>query len=67
MLIEKNVISDGTWNKQQQDITFNLDEKIVAVNTLYLVLSFAPQEEQKLQSGSFKLAKNSDIFLVKQD
>jgi hypothetical protein len=62
--IEENLVCDGNWNNQSQQITFALDEKIVAVNEYYLVLSFPKKIERKLRHGQFTLAQHNPLKLI---
>ena len=55
--IEKNLVCDGTWNRTQQQIIFKLNEKIVAVNDYYLVLSFPRTLEPFVKHGTFSVTK----------
>lgn len=55
--IEENLVSDGVWNRTQQQIVFKLNEKIVAVNDYYLVLSFPRTLESFVKRGTFSVAK----------
>ncbi len=58
--IEKNLVCDGCWNKKKQQIVFHVNEKIVAVNTYSLVLSFAHTIEDIIKSGTFVISKQFD-------
>lgn len=51
--IEENFICDGHWDTKKQEISFEMDEKIVAVNKYYLVINFPEQFNAKIKSGSF--------------
>lgn len=51
--IEKNLIADGVWNKNKQILIFSLDEKLIAINEYYLLLSFATDKEPLIKSGKF--------------
>ncbi len=62
--IEDNLVSDGIWNKKSQALSFSLDEKIVAVNTYYLVLSFPQRLESTLTSGKFIFSNGSDKTIL---
>lgn len=62
--IEENLVCDGSWNSQNQQITFALDEKIVAVNEYYLVLSFPKKVARKLRHGQFTLAQHNPLKLI---
>ena len=57
--IEENLVSDGIWDKKKQEITFNLDEKIVAVNKYYLVINFPYNCERALKEGFFVVSEKS--------
>ncbi len=62
--IEKNLVVDGEWNKTEQEITFKLDEKIIAINKYYLVVSFPEKIKPNLQKGSFNVC-NNDLLIHK--
>lgn len=63
--IEKNLICDGIWNAQNQELTFNINQKIVAINNYYLLLSFPNVEEKAIKSGFFALPDKKAIQLTK--
>ncbi len=62
--IQENLVSDGNWNKKKQQISFELDEKVVAVNEYYLVLSFPKKIAPKLRHGKFTLTQREPLKLV---
>lgn len=53
--IERNLISDGSWNSEKQQIVFSLDNKVVATQRYYLVLNYAKGIEDTLKKGHFAL------------
>ncbi|MCK4651145.1 hypothetical protein KAT08_03150 [Candidatus Babeliales bacterium] len=57
--LEKNLICDGKWNKNKQEIIFNLDEKLIAINKYSLIISFPKEIKKQLQKGSFKISNDS--------
>ncbi len=61
--IQKNLVCDGTWNATKQELTFNVDQKVVSINNYYLVLSFSKREEASLKSGKFTLPNKRSINL----
>jgi hypothetical protein len=63
--IEENWVCDGTWNAKNQKILFKLDEKLVAVNNYYLVLSFPQKIEPKLKKGTFVLPAENHLKVAK--
>lgn len=65
--IEKNLVCDGIWNTQSQELTFNINQKIVSVNNYYLLLSFPNSEEKSVKSGFFALPDKKAIQLTKLD
>ena len=65
--IEKNLVCDGIWNSQNQELTFNVNQKIVSVNNYYLFLSFPNNEEKSIKSGFFALPDKKAIQLTKLD
>ncbi len=65
--IEQNLVCEGKWNAQQQQLVFTLDEKIVAVNKYHLLLSFPNKLEHRVKSGSFVVEKMETRELCKKD
>jgi hypothetical protein len=65
--IEENLICDGKWNQKKQEIVFHLNEKLVALNKYYLVLSFPENFKPKIKNGEFILKDNRSIKLEKLD
>lgn len=61
--IQQNLVCDGTWNTKKQELTFNIDQKVVSINNYYLVLSFSKHEENAIKSGKFTLQNNKSINL----
>jgi len=59
LLIEENVVCDGKWNEKKQQLTFPINEKVVATNTYYVIISFPCREEHKLKSGTFKFSEEA--------
>jgi len=59
--IEQNLVCDGAWNVKKQQLTFNLNEKIIATNKYYLVLSFPQTLETTIKSGTFAVPKNNSL------
>lgn len=53
--IEDFLICDAIWNKKQQTLQFQFDQKcsLRAVNTFYLVLTVPVNQETTLKQGSF--------------
>lgn len=64
ILIEDFLVCDGTWNKEKQQISFLLDEKIISVNEYFLVLSIPKRYSQRLHQGQFVLAQKESIKLA---
>lgn len=62
--IQEYLICDGIWNTKKQQIMFILDEKVVAINQYYLVLSFPNQAVKKLKHGHFTLTKTNPLKMV---
>ena len=54
--IEENLIGQGIWNAADQQLVFNLDEKVVAVNKYYLMLSFPKKLEPHIKTGRFVIS-----------
>jgi len=63
--IEQNLVCDGMWDQKKQQLTFNLNEKIVATNKYYLVLSFAETLEPKIKKGTFTIPKNNSLKITR--
>ena len=61
--IQKNLVCDGKWDKKNQQIIFKLNEKLVAVNKYYLVLSFPEKIKFYLKNGNFVLPDNDSLKL----
>lgn len=59
--IEQNLVCDGAWDTKKQQLTFNLNEKIIATNKYYLVLSFPQTLESTIKTGTFTLPKNNSL------
>ena len=62
--VEENLVCDGTWNKKNQQITFWLDEKLIAVKKYYLLLSFPKECKNKLRSGQFTISDDNSLKLL---
>jgi hypothetical protein len=61
--IQDNLIGEGVWNPVKQQLTFHLNQKIVARNEYSLVLSFPQKIEQLLRDGKFALPP-TEPFIV---
>lgn len=61
--IQQNLVCDGTWDTKKQELSFNVDQKVVSINNYYLVLSFSKKEELALKSGKFTLPNQKSINL----
>jgi len=62
--IQQNLVCDGVWNTKKQELTFDIDQKIVSINNYYLVLSFSKREEDALKSGKFTFPDKKSISLT---
>lgn len=51
--IEDNLICDGFWNQEKQQLIFPINKKIIAVNKYYLVLNFPEHDADKIKHGQF--------------
>ncbi len=60
-LIESNVVGDGKWDSTKQQLSFEVDEKLIAINKYYLILHFSPEIEAKLKSGQFVISQKQPI------
>lgn len=65
--VEKNLVCDGVWNPQAQELTFNVNQKVVSINNYYLLLSFPAQDEKFIKKGHFALPDKKAIKLAKLD
>jgi hypothetical protein len=65
--IQHNLVCDGTWDSIKQELSFNVDQKVVAINSYYLVLSFPKQEEKTIKTGQFSFQNKKSIHLTKMD
>lgn len=53
--IQENFVADGVWNVPEQKILFQLNEKIVAISTFFLVINFPAESKELMQAGHFSL------------
>jgi len=55
--IEENVICDGAWRKDKQELLlrFNKRESLVSTNIFHLVITVSQNLEQQLTDGEFEL------------
>ncbi len=53
--IQENFVCDGTWNPLTQQLVFTPNEKIVAVNNYYLMVSFPKKAESLIKKGRFSI------------
>jgi hypothetical protein len=53
--IEQNLVCEGAWNQNSQQLIFTPNEKIVAVNKYYLMISFPKSVESKIKRGQFSI------------
>ncbi len=51
--IQKNLVCDGVWDVKKQQLSFTLNEKIVAINKYHLVLSYPKHIEHMIKKGKF--------------
>jgi hypothetical protein len=65
--VEKNLVCDGVWNPQAQELSFNVNQKVVSINNYYLFLSFPTHDEQSIKKGHFSLPEKAAIQLTKLD
>ena len=61
--IQQNLISQGNWNAEKQQLVFTLNEKVVAVNKYHLMLSYPKRLESQLRYGKF-VVKNTTMKLL---
>jgi hypothetical protein len=55
--IQENLVAEGNWDQKKQQLTFALDEKIIATSKLHLVLSYPKNEEARVKKGNFVIAQ----------
>lgn len=65
--IEQNLVCDGRWNHESQEMIFSLDEKILSVSKLYLVLQFPENIESDVKKGRFLFDQNNSLKFVRLD
>ncbi len=65
--IQQNLVCDGIWDSTKQELSFNVDQKVVAINSYYLVLSFPKQEEKAIKTGQFSFQNKKSIQLTQMD
>jgi hypothetical protein len=61
--IQQNLISQGNWNAEKQQLIFTLNEKVVAVNKYHLMLSYPKRLEGQVKDGQF-VVKNTTMKLI---
>jgi hypothetical protein len=54
---EENLLCDGKWDKEEQEFIFQPNEKLVAVNKLYIAVLFKSKVEDKIKRGRFAAPK----------
>lgn len=65
--IQQNLVCDGIWDSVRQELSFQIDQKVVSVNNYYLLLSFPRQEERALKTGQFTLQNKKSIHLTQME
>jgi hypothetical protein len=65
--IQQNLVCDGTWNSKKQELSFNINQKVVSINNYYLVLSFSKQAEEAIKAGKFTLQNNKSVQLSQME
>ncbi len=55
--IQDNFICDGCWDASKQQMHFDVNKKIVAVNCYSLLLSFSKALEVVIKTGDFEVLK----------
>jgi hypothetical protein len=63
--IQENLVSEGAWDNKTQRFVFAMDEKIVATNKYYLVLSFPQKIEDQVRQGTFVVPTKESLVLSK--
>ncbi len=61
--IQENWICDGVWDEATQQLTFKLNEKVVAVNKYHLIISFPHTVERSIKKGSFSVAQTASSII----
>ena len=62
--VEANLICDGKWDKNKQELVFELDEKLIATKEFYLILSFPAEKIPKNSYRHFILHVQVDYGTV---
>lgn len=57
MPLQQNVIADGSWNPLKQELSFAVNQKVAAVNSYHLVVSYPKQRGAIIKNGSFHVAQ----------
>ena len=65
---EEFIVSDGTWDKQQQFLIFEFDEELYvdAFNEFYIILTVPQKDEQAIQNNIFEISKKALPFIFAQ-
>ena len=63
--IQKNLVCDGIWEQKKQQLSFNINDKIIAVNKYHLLLSFPKNTEKILKKGIFVIAGTKASGFIK--
>jgi hypothetical protein len=51
--IQQNLVCDGMWDPKTQQMVFEPNEKVIAVNKYYLMVSFPKSMEHSVKKGKF--------------
>ena len=62
--IQDNFICDGSWDGVKQQMHFNINKKIVAVNCYSLLLSFSKAFETIIKNGNFEVVKAQSTTIL---
>jgi hypothetical protein len=62
--IQDNFICDGCWDNDTQQMHFDVNKKIIAVNCFSLLLSFSKVYEQIIKGGNFEVVKAQSITIL---
>ena len=61
--IQENLVSQGSWNTDKQQLQFTFNEKVIAVNKYHLMVSYPKRLEEQLKFGKFVI-KNTTMKLI---
>lgn len=63
--IQENLVSEGMWDHKNQQLIFSMNERIIATNKYYLVLSFPQTIESLIKHGTFMIPAKDSLIISK--